>query len=152
MYHLTLWIVFGLSISVIGTFFIHQQECKYCSQIMDAVSTPMSTSPPPPGAEKACLRYRQRVWRRHDFPAYALALRLVVLVQLSSCSVERVFSKLDLIRDACGEKMRLSVKFACFCNATAICQRWQRLWVQRADQITYDYCCPRYLLKVFERM
>ena len=54
--------------------------------------------------------YLERVWqwckeRRHDFPAHALALRLVVLVQLSSCSVERVFSKLDLIRDTCGEKL-----------------------------------------------
>jgi hypothetical protein len=54
--------------------------------------------------------YSERIWqwwkaRRHDFPAHALALRLVVLAQLSSCSVERVFSKLKNIRDRCGESM-----------------------------------------------
>jgi hypothetical protein len=48
--------------------------------------------------------YSERIWqwwkaRRHEFPAHALALRLVVLAQLSSCSVERVFSKLKNIRD-----------------------------------------------------
>ena len=34
-----------------------------------------------------------------------LALRLAVLAQLSSCSVERVFSKLKIIRERCGEKL-----------------------------------------------
>ncbi len=54
--------------------------------------------------------YAERIWqwwkaRRHNFPAHALALRLVVLAQLSSCSVERVFSKLKLIRERCGEHL-----------------------------------------------
>ena len=39
------------------------------------------------------------------FPCFRIALRLVVLSQMSSCSVERVFSQLKLIRDACGESM-----------------------------------------------
>ena len=54
--------------------------------------------------------YSERIWqwwkaRRDDFPAHALALRLVVLAQLSSCSVERVFSKLKIIRERCGENL-----------------------------------------------
>ncbi|KAL7540988.1 hypothetical protein ACHAXR_010540 [Thalassiosira sp. AJA248-18] len=54
--------------------------------------------------------YAQRIWqwwkpRRKDFPFHAMALRLIVLVQLSSCSVERVFSKLEKIRHVCGEKL-----------------------------------------------
>ena len=39
------------------------------------------------------------------FPCFRLALRLVVLTQMSSCAVERVFSQLKLIRDACGDNM-----------------------------------------------
>ena len=47
-----------------------------------------------------------RIWewwrpRVKDFPCLALALRLVVLTQLSSCSVERVFSCLKLIENLC---------------------------------------------------
>ena len=54
--------------------------------------------------------YSERIWqwwkaRRDKFPAHALALRLAVLAQLSSCSVERVFSKLKIIRERCGEKL-----------------------------------------------
>ena len=54
----------------------------------------------------------ERIWqwwkpatRRSKFPFHALALRLIVLTQLSSCSVERVFSKLEGIRKVCGEKL-----------------------------------------------
>ena len=36
-----------------------------------------------------------------------LALRLVVLIQLSSCSVERVFSRLKHIRDVVGDNMNM---------------------------------------------
>ncbi len=45
--------------------------------------------------------------RRLNFPAHALALalRLIVLAQLSSCSVERVFSKLKIIHERCGENL-----------------------------------------------
>jgi len=35
-----------------------------------------------------------------------LALRLIVLTQTSSCSVERVFSRLKLIREICGERLK----------------------------------------------
>ena len=36
-----------------------------------------------------------------------LALRLVVHIQLSSCSVERVFSRLKHIRDVVGDNMNM---------------------------------------------
>ena len=36
---------------------------------------------------------------------FARAVRAVVLTQLSSCAVERVFSQLKLIHDACGDNM-----------------------------------------------
>ena len=40
------------------------------------------------------------------FPFHALALRLVVLAQLSSCFVERVFLRLKMRRDVCGDNMK----------------------------------------------
>ena len=43
--------------------------------------------------------------RWDTFPAWKGALRLVVLVQPSSATAERVFSQLKLIVDACGESM-----------------------------------------------
>ena len=51
--------------------------------------------------------YACRIWewwraRANDFPCFTLALRLVVLAQLSSCSVERVFSRLKFIQDVCS--------------------------------------------------
>ena len=35
-----------------------------------------------------------------------MALRLIVLAQLSSCSVERVFSKLEKIRQVTGDNLK----------------------------------------------
>lgn len=54
--------------------------------------------------------YACRIWewwkpRVNKFPCHALALRLVVLAQLSSCSVERVFSRLTSVRSICGDNM-----------------------------------------------
>ena len=51
--------------------------------------------------------YACRIWewwrsRMTKFPCFGLALRLAVLCQLSSCSVERVFSRLNLIQNICG--------------------------------------------------
>ena len=40
-----------------------------------------------------------------QFPCFRLALRLVVLSQMSSCAIERIFSSFKLIRDTCGDKM-----------------------------------------------
>eukprot|EP00957_Ditylum_brightwellii_P138266 10539110-Ditylum_brightwellii.AAC.1 len=50
--------------------------------------------------QKDAGEYSQRIWqwwkpRRVDFPVHATALQLIVLVQLSSCSIEREFSKLE---------------------------------------------------------
>ena len=36
---------------------------------------------------------------------FAIAVRVVVLTQLSSCAIERIFSQLKLIVDSCGENM-----------------------------------------------
>jgi hypothetical protein len=54
--------------------------------------------------------YATRIWkwwkgRRDKFKVHGLVLRLIVLTQLSSCNVERVFSQLELIRQRCGENM-----------------------------------------------
>ena len=51
--------------------------------------------------------YAQRIWKwwkpRHNkFVRQGLAIRLIVLAQLSSCSVERAFSKLENIRQITG--------------------------------------------------
>jgi hypothetical protein len=57
-----------------------------------------------------------RIWRwwrpivatgpiSHNFPCYHLVLRLVALVQVSSCTVERVFSQLKYIRDCYGDNI-----------------------------------------------
>ena len=55
--------------------------------------------------------YAQRIWywwkpMKDKYPFHGLAIRLVVLAQLSSCSVERVFSALDRIRRVTGENIK----------------------------------------------
>ena len=60
--------------------------------------------------EKAC-----RIWewwrvRIYEVPNpkltyFALAVRLVVLTQVSSCAIERVFSQLSIIQNVCGDNM-----------------------------------------------
>ena len=40
--------------------------------------------------------------QKNYFSCFAFALRLVVLPQLPSCSVERAFSRLKVIRGICG--------------------------------------------------
>ena len=59
-------------------------------------------------AEKArrnWLRWRDMIHPTCEVPHFALALRLVALVQPSSAFVERCFSQLKLIVDACGHNM-----------------------------------------------
>ena len=68
----------------------------------------------------------QRIWqwwkpRKNRYPYHALAIRLCVLAQLSSCSVERVLSKLERIRKATGEQLREDMCEVCLllqCNGT----------------------------------
>ena len=60
--------------------------------------------------------YSRRIWewwktRVGKFPYHSLALRLIVLTQTSSCSVERVFSRLQLIREICGKKSKEDITF-----------------------------------------
>eukprot|EP00984_Skeletonema_dohrnii_P012819 scaffold5234_cov112-Skeletonema_dohrnii-CCMP3373.AAC.3 len=57
--------------------------------------------------------------RKKHYHMYYLALRLLVLIQLSSCSAERVFSKLTEIRDADAVGVRCwrtSMRFGSFCS------------------------------------
>ena len=54
-----------------------------------------------------------------SFFAFKTALRLVVLTQTSSCAVERVFSRLKMIRDTCGDRLyedMLEVRMLMQCN------------------------------------
>jgi hypothetical protein len=68
--------------------------------------------------------YAHRIWewwipRVKEFPCHALALRLVVLAQMSSCSVERVFSRLKVIRERCGDNLyedMLEIRLFLQCN------------------------------------
>ena len=70
--------------------------------------------------------YAERIWRwwktrKDKFPMHGLAIRLIVLAQLSSCSVERVFSKLEKIRKITGETLKedmLEVRLMLQCNGT----------------------------------
>ena len=50
---------------------------------------------------------RKRVYETENpkLKFFAKAVRLVVLTQLSSCAIERVFSLLKFIHDACGNMM-----------------------------------------------
>ena len=55
--------------------------------------------------------YAQKIWawwkpRKDKFPYHGLAVRLLVLAQLSSCSVERVFSILEQTRRAAGDHLK----------------------------------------------
>ena len=72
--------------------------------------------------ERACRIWewwKMRVMDCDRFKYFKVALRLVVLTQVSSCSVERVFSQLKLMRDACGDNMfedMVEIRMFCMCN------------------------------------
>lgn len=52
------------------------------------------------------------------FPAFGKAVRLIALLQVSSCAVERVFSQLQLIKEVCGSMIDdcLEVRLFARCN------------------------------------
>jgi hypothetical protein len=59
-------------------------------------------------AECGCriwLWWRIRVYEVQEFEYIPVALRLVALVQPSSCGIERVFSQLKLVLDSCGDSV-----------------------------------------------
>jgi hypothetical protein len=56
-------------------------------------------------ARRIWLWWRIRVYEVQEFQFITLALRLVALVQPSSCGIERVFSQLKLILDACDDNV-----------------------------------------------
>jgi len=63
--------------------------------------------------------WKLRMIDNDDFKYFRHALRLVVLTQISSCSIERVFSQLKLVRDACGDNMledMVKIRMFCRCN------------------------------------
>lgn len=54
-----------------------------------------------------------------EFPCHAVAIRLVVLSRLSSCSVERAFSRLQLINERYGDDLfedMLEIRLFMRCN------------------------------------
>ena len=53
-----------------------------------------------------------------QFPCFGLALRRVVLCQLSSCSVERLFSRVKMIKNICGHMLEDHLEMRLFlqCN------------------------------------
>ena len=55
--------------------------------------------------------YTQRIWKwckpsKDKYPFHGVAISLIVLAQLSSCSVEQVFSKLEKIRKVASENLK----------------------------------------------
>ena len=72
--------------------------------------------------ERACRIWqwwKMRVMDSDRFKFFKMALRLVVLTQVSSCSVERVFSRLKMMREACGDNMledMVEIRMFCMCN------------------------------------
>ena len=46
--------------------------------------------------------WKSIVVRDDQFPAFSVALRLTVLIQVSSCAVERVFSQLKCVVERVG--------------------------------------------------
>jgi len=57
-------------------------------------------------ARRIWLWWKVRVHEVQDFRFFNVALRLVALVQPSSCSLERDFSQLKVIVDACGQMLQ----------------------------------------------
>jgi hypothetical protein len=57
-------------------------------------------------ARRIWLWWKVRVYEVQDYRFFNVALRLVALVQPSSCSLERDFSQLKVIVDACGQMLQ----------------------------------------------
>jgi hypothetical protein len=61
-------------------------------------------------ARRIRLWWKVRVHEVEDYRFFNVALRLVALVQPSSCSLERNFSQLKLIVDACGQMLQSTLE------------------------------------------
>ncbi len=67
--------------------------------------------------ERAC-----RIWEwwktitESELPCFKMAVRIVAICQVSSCAVERVFSQLKLIDDACGSMHEDMLEVRMFCQ------------------------------------
>jgi len=71
------------------------------------------------------VSFFDRVYNSRDFIFFAEAIRLVVLMQLSSCAVEQAFSQLKLTRDACGDDLKddmLELRMFMRCNGELKCK------------------------------
>jgi hypothetical protein len=63
--------------------------------------------------------WRQIVADDFKFPSFSLALRLIGLIQVSSCDVERVFSQLKCVVERIGTTMKedvLEIRMFAMCN------------------------------------
>ena len=78
--------------------------------------------------ERAC-----RIWEwwktidESELPCFKFAVRIVAICQVSSCAVERVFSQLKMINDACGimyEDM-LEVRMFCRTNGEGLVMKFK---------------------------
>jgi hypothetical protein len=83
-------------------------------------------------ARRIWLWWRIRVYEVQEFQFIPLALRLVALVQPSSCGIERVFSQLKLILDACGENVLVGGEPKAFFIVFAI---WEPFMAQSQDRV-----------------
>ena len=85
--------------------------------------------------------YAQHIWhwlkrRKDKFPYHGLAIRLIVLAQLSSCSVERVFSKLERIRQHTGDNLKedmCEVRLLLQCNGDLLDDMYNALVVNWSE-------------------
>jgi hypothetical protein len=69
--------------------------------------------------EKRHQFWKQIIINKEKFPSFSLALRLVALIQVSSCDVERVFSQLKNVVESTGTNMyedMLEVRMFARCN------------------------------------
>ena len=63
--------------------------------------------------------WKSIVLNNDKFPAFSLALKLIVLIQVSSCAAERVFSQLKTVVERIGTSMHedaLEVRMFALCN------------------------------------
>ena len=108
-------------------------QCKTCLQKrIEKKKLPEGTTPDDnwkdDAGERACQTWEwwcHRVCNSRDFVFFAEAICLVVLMQLSSCAVEQVFSQLKLMRDACGDNLKddmLELQMFMCCNGELKCK------------------------------
>jgi hypothetical protein len=82
----------------------HQERTQHDPTLREPAYTNWWDDPAERG-RRIWLWWRIRVYEVEEFTHIPLALRLVALVQPSSCGIERVFSQLKLVLEACGDNV-----------------------------------------------